>query len=73
MIKRFAVFSWVNASACGGWDDYRVSFDTFEEAESFVMAQSGQYDWSQVVDLQTGVVREARPKRFTNAFTFSSQ
>ncbi len=50
-MKRFLLFSGSNYYPHGGWDDFRGSYDSCEEA----LAAPRHGDWWQVVDTQTGV------------------
>ena len=53
-MKRFAVFSGDKFYPSGGWNDFRSSHDTHDEARN--AATTG--DWWQIVDLMTGQVVE---------------
>lgn len=62
-MKRYALFAWVGQYPYGGWNDYRNSYDTAEEAraagESYLNSRE-EWDWSadriyQIVDLTTGM------------------
>lgn len=51
-MKRYALFSGDAYYPAGGWDDFRGSFDTLDEAVA--AAQKRGDDWSHVVDLHSG-------------------
>lgn len=48
-MKRYLVFSFDQYYPCGGWNDFKGSFDTYEEAYAFK-------GMTQVVDSATGKV-----------------
>ncbi len=54
--KRFLLFAGYSYGAQGGWDDFKASFDTDEEATAAATALHD--DWYQIVDTTTGQVRE---------------
>jgi cellobiose phosphorylase len=49
-MKRYIVFSGDNYYPIGGWEDFKDSFNTLEEAREY---QSNMPDWFHIVDLQT--------------------
>ena len=53
-IKRFVVMSGAIYYANGGFEDYKGSFDTKEEADKYAETFKGDYHWTQVSDLATG-------------------
>lgn len=55
-IKRFVVFAGSQYYPCGGYHDYKYSFDTLEEAEKLIKEwqEKGRYEWHQIWDLETG-------------------
>ena len=56
-MKRYLLFSGYYYYPEGGWEDFRGSFDTIEEAMYFLLEKKGTgdgywyKDWFQVVDL----------------------
>ena len=55
MIKRYAVFAGHYYYPSGGWDDFKDSFDTQDEADDAAIYFYGiSLDWVQVVDITTG-------------------
>jgi hypothetical protein len=50
-MKRFLYFTGDTYYPNGGWRDYHLSFDTFEEAETYAKKYHG--DWWHIVDTQT--------------------
>lgn len=60
-MKRFAVFAGDVYYPCGGWNDYRESFDTLDEARRYVFNWACRADWWHIVDLTTReVVAQAK-------------
>lgn len=51
VLKRFLVFAYDSYYPNGGWNDFKGSFDTLNEAQSFDVSQ---YDYTHIVDTQTG-------------------
>lgn len=49
-MKRFLLFSGDEYYPVGGWEDFKGSFDTKEEAEEFLSQQEVKYDWNQIID-----------------------
>lgn len=49
-MKRFLVFTYDSYYPCGGWQDFKASFDTLAEAIAF----TDNYDNKDVIDGQTG-------------------
>lgn len=57
-VKRFLVFSFDSYYPSGGWNDFKGSYDTLEEAE-YAMNEKpklGYYDNNHIVDSTTGKV-----------------
>ena len=54
-MKRYLVFSGDNYYPCGGWFDFKGSFNTKEEILKFFQ-KNGWGDWCQVVDSTTGKI-----------------
>lgn len=60
--QRFVLFAGDTYYPSGGWDDFRGSFHTKEEAERAAKEGwtrdhpmwTGKYDWTQIIDLETG-------------------
>lgn len=52
VVRRFVVLSGDHYYPNGGWDDYRSSHDTLDDARS----APAPGDWSQIVDLRTGKI-----------------
>jgi hypothetical protein len=50
-MKRYLIFAGSNYYPSGGWDDFRGSTDTLDEATS--IAKGGRHDWWHVVDTHT--------------------
>ena len=75
-MHRFLVFAGSYYYPCGGWDDFRGSYATFDEADArcqeLVKSEEvdmGRYvyhrseeDWAQVVDGETGIKVESYNK-----------
>jgi len=55
-MKQYALFGYDQYYPLGGWEDYKGSFDTPEEAVTYAHAISYQQDYWQVVDLHTGSI-----------------
>lgn len=53
-MKRYALFAGKHRYPAGGWDDFRGSFDTPEEAWDHY--DTIDHEWGHVVDLTNGVV-----------------
>lgn len=56
-VKRYVVMGGSVYYACGGFQDYRGSFDTEDEAKARVeefLKEHGDYSWAHYVDLETG-------------------
>lgn len=51
-MKRYALFAGHNYYPCGGWDDFKGSFDTPEEA--LALYKTGNHEWGHIVDLLLG-------------------
>lgn len=49
-MKRYLVFRSDYYYPSGGWNDFRTSVDTLEEAEKYPVAG---FDWMHIVDTQT--------------------
>jgi hypothetical protein len=47
------VFGCTKYYPLGGWDDFRGSFNTLEDAEEFAEESKNKWDWIQIVDLYT--------------------
>lgn len=57
MLKRFLYFNGYVYYPSGGWDDFKQSFDTLEEAKAHAAQWPGE--WNHIVDLETGEVIES--------------
>ena len=44
-IKPFVVFAWLEYEPSGGWGDYRDSFDTIEQARTYVDGLEQHYEY----------------------------
>ncbi|MHA1952441.1 MAG: hypothetical protein ACW96U_00655 [Candidatus Heimdallarchaeaceae archaeon] len=45
-MKQFMVFAWWDYEACGGMNDFKDSFDTYQEALDYVESITEyNYDW----------------------------
>ncbi len=54
-VKRFVLFAGSDYYPSGGWDDFRSSHDTIEEAiAAAALPHRWGTDWWQVVDIQNG-------------------
>lgn len=53
-MKNFLVFIGSHYYPDGGWEDFKQSFDSEEEALSYISNQDG--DWWQIVDVQSGKI-----------------
>ena len=51
-MKRYLLFSGYTYYPDGGWEDFRGSFRTLEEAKEATLEAPG--DWWQIVDTDTG-------------------
>jgi hypothetical protein len=49
---RFLVFAGSHYYPLGGWEDFRGSAATFDDAEAAAIAM--KCDWHQVIDMETG-------------------
>ena len=54
-MSRFLVFAGDTYYPSGGWDDYRMATDTYEDAKQHVLNMLGkqEFDWAHVVDTTT--------------------
>lgn len=57
MLKRFLLFAGPDYYPGGGWDDFRGSFDTRQEAEDYYNAGGPdknypKWDWYHIVDME---------------------
>jgi hypothetical protein len=52
--QSYLVFFGDNYYPCGGWSDFKGSFDTIEEAREFLLTKN--FDWYQIVDSQRGEI-----------------
>jgi hypothetical protein len=52
-VPRYLVFGCTKYYPLGGWDDFRGSFNTLEDAEEFAEESKNKWDWIQIVDLYT--------------------
>lgn len=55
-VKRFIVFAHDQYYPSGGWADSRDSFDTLEEALDYILKIDKDFDYTEVIDTQTGEV-----------------
>ncbi len=53
-MKRYLLFSGDEYYPLGGWNDFKGSFDTLEEAKEAKEKLSG-HDWYQIVDTKHGI------------------
>lgn len=55
-MKRFLVFAYDRYYPSGGWNDFKDSFDTYEEAEAYAtsLKDNKVFDFSHVVDTVIG-------------------
>lgn len=59
MDERYLLFAGQRYYPSGGWDDYKMSFNSTESAMLAINGFQDDYDWWQIVDRQTlTVVRE---------------
>jgi hypothetical protein len=55
MLNRYLVFTWGQYYPSGGWNDFRESFDTLEEAEEYMRRTCDDPFYNgQVIDSTTG-------------------
>ena len=54
MTRRFLLFIGDTYHPKGGWEDFRSSHDTFDEAIKAAASKNG--DWKQIVDTQAGEI-----------------
>lgn len=54
-LKKFLVFSGDSYYPIGGWQDFKSSFETENEAIRY-LASKNDYDWAHIVDLDTGLI-----------------
>ena len=53
-MKRYLLFMGMHYYPCGGWEDFKDSFDTIEEAQQhFKDAEMGWSAWFQIIDTST--------------------
>jgi hypothetical protein len=55
-MKRYLVFDGDHYYPCGGWSDFRMDFDTLEEARAST-TKTG-FGWWQIVDFNEGKIVE---------------
>lgn len=53
-MKRYLLFAGSVYYPDGGWDDFKDSFDTREQAIEECNQWKGRYGWAHVIDAQTG-------------------
>lgn len=53
-MKRFLIFSGLTYYPCGGFQDFKGSFDTYVEALEFCVSHPD--DWHQIVDSTTSTL-----------------
>lgn len=56
---RYAVFAWYTYYPCGGFNDFRESFDTLDDAKSYVFhvlsdSELGDFEHYEIIDLESG-------------------
>lgn len=66
-MKRFMLFAGENYYPCGGMEDFKGSFDTYEEAEEYVNTKNKGvqmdgwgWDWAHVYDTETQKVKDIK-------------
>lgn len=58
-MKRYLLFIGYNYYPCGGWSDFKETFNTLLECEEYLCilkANERCKDWFQIVDTQTGLI-----------------
>lgn len=65
-MKRYALFAGDGYTPCGGWSDFKGSFDSVGDAkrEAYEVCDLEQHDWWQVVDLQSGTIVSAESQDY---------
>lgn len=58
-MKRYLVFKFYDYYPGGGWNDFKGSFDSLEEAIQEAKVDRKDYDYCQIVDINDGSVVEA--------------
>lgn len=53
-LKRYLVFACDSYYPAGGWDDFKGSYDTLDEAKAAALEAEKVHDWSDIVDCETG-------------------
>lgn len=53
MLKRFLLFTGPTYYPCGGWGDFKESFDTEQEAKDYLLTNHKFDDWWEIVDTTT--------------------
>jgi hypothetical protein len=69
--KRFLVFAGDGYYPCGGFNDYKGTADTLDEAKELLrlfFKDNSWGTWSHVVDLVTGEKKEFRTSDFSDLF-----
>lgn len=51
--NRFLLFAGDHYYPCGGWHDFRGSFDTIGELNSYAKGINDKFDWMHAIDLET--------------------
>jgi len=54
MTKRYLLFAGSSYYPLGGWDDFKKSFESLDEARRYIPVV--REDWWQIVDTETGQV-----------------
>ena len=52
-VKRYLLFYGEAYYPIGGWNDYKGSFDTIEEAKALMEKSEWKPDWYDIVDTET--------------------
>lgn len=64
-VRRFALFMGDTYYPAGGWGDFHSSYNLLEEAEEACKTMP-DFDWAEIVDLESGEVVRSIPPMFTN-------
>lgn len=56
MLFQFIIFAGSFYYPCGGWNDFRGSFDTVEECQNYLLNNKFKFDWFQIVHRDTGEI-----------------
>ncbi len=52
-MKKYLVFAGSTYYPMGGWNDFRTSFHSIDEAKNYLLDTQKQYDWYHIIDSET--------------------